>query len=307
MALGLGRTLAAGEVRVVVVLLVLSASFACGNEGTPANKRRPSASSTPVGEATGAARSWDDGLGTAIATPSAESGMPVVFLRDSANAADIEVELFSHEGRTTPAILKVREHRRSCAWERNGMLGESAGGELASAWSLALTPGTGTPVSIDAVSDLLPRDSATLVAQIHRQVSAIADDSVSGPFRGLPIVVRDAFFFRLVDSSRVVVAVATRSLNVESNPSLEITTVIMEESPEPGGNEWRTGFAHRAAGPEDRVVGADLLAVFRLKSGRMAVALATQEDRNLQLDVIERTAPGKWHVRWSTSGLPCSR
>jgi hypothetical protein len=197
--------------------------------------------------------------------------------------------------------------RQSCAWERAGVLAGTAGQPSMAVWSLALAPGIATPIALDGISELLPRDSATLAAQIHRQVSAVPDDSASGPFRGLPIVVRDAWLFRLEDSSVLAIAVAIRSLNIESNPRTEVTTIIMEHTPAWGDEEWRTGFVQRSTGPEDRVEGADLLAAFRLRGDRTAVAFAREGERELLVDIVERTAPATWLVRWSSGALPCSR
>jgi hypothetical protein len=197
--------------------------------------------------------------------------------------------------------------RHSCAWERAGVLAGTAGQPSTAVWSLALAPGVATPIAIDGISELLPRDSVALATRIHRHVSAVPDDSASGPFRGLPIVVRDAWLFRLEDSSMVAIAVAIRSLNVESNPRTEVTTIIVEHAPAWGAEDWRTGYVQRSAGPEDRVEGADLLAAFRLQGERTAVAFAREGEKGLQVDIVERTAPATWLVRWSSGALPCVR
>ena len=132
------------------------------------------------------------------------------------------------------------------------------------------------------------------------------EDSISSPFRGLPIVVRGVWQFQLADSTMVVVAIAMRSLNVESNPRTQAMMLIAEPDRSSGDGRWRTAFSERVVGPEDRVEGMDLLAAFQVRGGRAAVALAREGDAGLQLEIVERTAPGVWAVRWSSSALPCA-
>jgi hypothetical protein len=173
-------------------------------------------------------------------------------------------------------------------------------------WSLALAPGIATPFGIDGIADLTSRDSATLVAHISRLVSAIPEDSLSSPFHGLPVVVRDAWRVRLADSLTITVAIATRSLNIESNPSAESTTLIAEPDSSGGAGDLRTAYWERESGPEDRVEGADLLAAFQLRRGRVAAALVRGGDSGPQVEIVERASPGVWQLRWSTAALPCT-
>ena len=293
--------------RVSVTLIAVSVFICCGREKAPGSGQPAASAAFQATGATGSVVAWDNALGDVVATPSIETGAPVLFVRDTASTADLQVELFNHEGQSMRAVMSPLAHRHSCAWERAGVLAGAAGQPSTAAWSIALTPGIATPIAIDGISELLPRDSATLAARIHRQVSAVPDDSVAGPFRGLPIVVRDAWLFRLEDSSNVAIAVATRSLNIESNPRTEVTTIIVEHAPAWGPEEWRTGFVQRVAGPEDRVEGADLLAAFRLQGKRTAVAFVREGENGVRVDIVERTAPATWLVRWSSAALPCAR
>jgi len=241
-----------------------------------------------------------------IATPSIENGAPLVFVRDTGNTRDLEVDLFTHDGQVARASLSQVARRRECAWERSAVLTTSSKDPAPMAWALALAPGVAKAIAVDGVGELLPRDSAILVARIHRLVNALPDDSSSAPFRGLATVVRDAWEIHLEDSSTIALAVATRTLNVESNPRSEVTTIIIELDRAAGQDEWRTVFARRDSGPEDRVEGTDLLAALRLRDERTAVAFARENEQGLQLDVVERTAPGNWRLRWSSASLPCS-
>jgi hypothetical protein len=301
--------------RLAVLLLGVLEIASCERARAPAagtsstSSASPSASpSAPTGgAATATPKPWDDGLGSILATPSLDGGAPVLFVRDTASSADIEVELFSHDDHTSRATLRPGTAIHSCAWRRNASITAGEGRAMPNSWSLGLSPGIATPYGIDGAGELLPRDSAALVARISRLVSAIAEDSSSAPFRGLPIVVRDAWRFQLGDSTAVVVAIAMRSLNVESNPRAQAIALIAEPDPSSSPGQWRTVYTELVAGPEDRIEGMDLLAAFQIRGARPAVALVREGDAGLQLEIVERTAPGIWSVRWSSLALPCAR
>jgi hypothetical protein len=296
--------------RFPAALLLLAACTGCERSKSPPRNGSVTTSvvttggTAPAGTAA-AARRWDDTLGTFVATPSFDSGTPVLFVRDTANASDFEVELFNHDTPVVRATMHPGAAASSCAWQRTATIVPAAGQSAPLVWSLALAPGTATPFGIDAIDDLAPRDSATFAATISRLVSALPEDSSSAPFRGLPIVVRDAWRFKLSDSTTIAVAIAARSLNIESNPRSEIVSIIAEPDPAAGSAGWRIVFARRDSGPEDRVEGADLLAALRLKDGAPIIAFVRESDSGLQIDIVQRTAPFAWHVRWSSAFLPC--
>jgi len=296
--------------RGALMLCVLFA-VACERAKAPApgtgTTTAASPSSTGGTAVAASAQPWDDALGAVVATPSLDGGLPVMFARDTASTADVDVELFSHEDRTTKATLRPGSAIRPCAWRRTASVTTKDGRAAGNEWALALSPGIATPFGIEAVAELTARDSAAIVARVSRLVSAIPEDSASAAFRGLPIVVRDAWRFRLADSTLVAVAIAMRSVNVESNPRAEAITVIAEPDSSTGAGQWRTSFSERVAGPEDRIEGMDLLAAFEMKGKRPAVALVRESDAGLQVEVVERTAPGTWKVRWTSSALPCAQ
>jgi hypothetical protein len=299
--------------RTIAVLACMLAAGACERakapaKGTPGAEPKPSPS-TPSGVSSSIAapaRVWDDEIGGVLATPSLDGGLPVMFAHDTANTADIEVELLSHDALKIRGTLKPGNRIRACAWRRNATVADADGRPPSSGWSLALAPGMATPYSVDGIVDLLPRDSAATVARVSRLVSAIPEDSLSAPFRGLPIVVRDAWRFRLPDSTAVIVAIALRSLNVESNPRTEAITIIAEQDSSSSPGQWRTAFFERVTGPEDRMEGMDLLAAFQIRDSRPAVALMRDGDAGLQVEIVERTAARAWSIHWSSAALPCA-
>lgn len=299
--------------RATVRAFILTALLLAACERAKAPAAAGSAASSPASsEPAGSTRRavtkpWDDELGSMLATPSLDGGAPVVFVRDSSATGDLEVELFNHDDHIAKGTLRPGPGVRSCALRRSALITLADSHAPPNSWSLALTPGIATPFGIDGVGELLPKDSATMVALISRLVSALPEDSSSAPFRGLPIVVRDAWRFQLADSTKVAVAIAMRSVNVESNPRAQAVTIIAEPDPASTSRQWRTVFSERFAGPEDRIEGVDLLAAFQLRSALPAVALVREGDDGLQLDIVERSAPGVWTVRWSSASLPCVR
>jgi hypothetical protein len=298
-------------IRRALIVAGMIVAVSCERAKAPASAGRATATSS-TGSSSGAAAGasstpWDDELGALLATPSLDGGTPVLFVRDTSPPASIEVELFNHDDHTTRATLRPGIAIRSCAWIRNASIATGDGRAPSNSWSLALSPGIATPFGVDGVGELLPRDSAAAVARVSRLVSAIPEDSASAAFRGLPIVVRDAWRFQLADSTTILVAIAMRSLNVESNPRAQAFTLIAEpEGPQAAG-QWRTSYWESVAGPEDHVEGMDLLAAFQLHGSKPAIALVREGDTGLQVEIVERSSPGVWSVRWSSSALPCGK
>lgn len=289
------------------VFLAVVGVLACGRDRPPQSAGTTGTLSLPAPRAAGSAGLWDQSLGVVVATPSIENGSPLLFVRDTAVAADLEVELFTHDAQVTAATMGQLQRRRDCPWQRSAVLTTGTERSAPPTWSLALARDVAKPIAIDGLAELLPRDSAVVVARFHRLVNALPDDSASTLFRGLATVVRDAWEIHLEDGSVVALAVVTRTLNVESNPRSEVTTIIIEPDSTAGPGSWRTAFARRDSGPEDRVEGTDLLAALRLRDARTAVAFARESEQGLQLDLVERTGPGTWRLRWSSASLPCSR
>src|SRR5579871_3538617 len=204
------------RVRVAAPLVaVLIAGAACERAKSPPAGSTSSSppSSQPAGSPRRAVtKPWDDELGVMLATPALDGGAPVVFVRDTAAAGDLEVELFNHDDHTAKGTLRLGPAARACAFRRSALITLADSRAQPNSWSLALAPGTAAPFGIDGVSELSPRDSAAMVALISRLVSGLPEDSSSTPFRGLPIVVRDAWRFQLPDSTKVAVAIAMRTV-----------------------------------------------------------------------------------------------
>lgn len=247
---------------------------------------------------------WDDSLGALVAIMSTERGAPVVFSRDSLSATPRTVELFSHDPQLQPAVLVAGTATRACARERAATVTTPTHPGVP-VWSFALDSGVATAIGIDGLDDLLPRDSSAMIVRLRRLAGTIPDDSTSATFRGLPVVVRDAWRVVSAEGTPVWITLSTRTLGTESNPRLELLTMIAEPDPL-SRDALRIAWSRRESGPEDKVVGADLLAALTLRGARMALAMARSGDHGDEIDILDRVQPGTWRLRWSSTALGCA-
>jgi hypothetical protein len=295
---------------VLLAVCTVSLAAACERSKTPVpgTVTASGPSSAAAGSTVAAPMTvWDSGIGALVATPSLETGAPTIFLGDTTAQGDLPVELFSHDARTINATLHISARVQGCAYARSGSVssGDTPGTPLV--WAFALSPGVAQPISVDGISDLSARDSSALAVRLRKIVGTLPDDSASAPFRGLPVVLRDAWQFDLPDAGTVAIAIATRTTNVESNPRAQLSVLIAEpDSAAATGGGWRLGYTRRDAGPEDRAEGTDLLAAFVLKNGHPAVAFVRDGDHGIQMEIVERMSPGVWRLRWTSAALPCT-
>ncbi len=298
------------KITVVALVLLLSACERASRSDTEQGAAATAGSAGAVGSTSVASgsdgRLWDDSLGAVVAMPSTETGAPMLFVRDTLLETNLDVELFTHEARTTRAIFHPQASNHLCPRLRSGQLLSATGQAPPPPWSFALSPGVGAPLAIDGAGDISPKDSAAESILVSKLVSALPDDSASLPFRGLPVVVRDVWRVMLPDKTILLVAIAMRSINVESNPRAQVVTIVAEPDPSNVG-VWKVDYLHRNAGPEDRVEGSDLLAAVLLHGMRPMLAFVREGDRVAQVDLVERTASGVWRRRWSSDALSCAR
>jgi hypothetical protein len=299
---------------VIGTLTVLTAACERAKPAVPGSASAPDASPPVTGVVAPVLRSaWDPALGAIIATPSLESGTPVIIVGDSTAQGELPVELFSHDVHTITATVHLGAPARGCAYGRTGSVSTTGANDATDApntplvWSLALSPGAAQPLSLDGIGELTPRDSSALAVRLRKIIGTLPDDSASASFRGLPVVLRDAWRMDLADGTAIAVALATRSTNVESNPRAQLTVLIAESDSTGSAGSWRLGYVRRDAGPEDRAEGTDLLAAFTLKNGHPAVAFGRDGDRGIQIEIVERMAPAVWQLRWSSASTGCGK
>jgi hypothetical protein len=290
----------------LTALTALLAACERAKPAVPGSASTPDAAPAVAGATASVSRIvWDNALGAIIATPSLESGAPVIFVGDSTVQGDLPVEFFSHDVHTITATVHLGTSARGCAYVRTGSVSTADTPSAPLVWSLALSPGAAQPVSVDGIGELAPRDSSALAVRLRKIIGTFPDDSASASFRGLPVVLRDAWRMDLADGTAIAVGLATRSTNVESNPRAQLTVLIAESDSTGDTGSWRLGYSRRDAGPEDRAEGTDLLAALTLKNGHVAVAFVRDGDRGIQIEIVERMAPAVWQLRWSSAATGC--
>jgi hypothetical protein len=278
-----------------------------------ANGARPEPAATE-----GSASGWDLAAGPFVVLPTVDGGMVAgsLLLPEAADSSvgdttgvgalvgDARVELFSRGGRVSAGRLAVElppPGEAGCTAWPVARLAVDAGAAVPP-WTAAFAAGRVTPIPLDSIEGLAPRDSARLAADLTRLASRLPDDT-SATFRALPFVVLRAWRSRGVDST-FVVALLARRVNQEDDPKEE-RLVLVVDAP---GNEaatWRVGWHERASGHEDELVVAEPLLAFRA-TGTADVRLLFGRDDGVALGaaVLARRA-GAWRVLWESAIAGC--
>jgi hypothetical protein len=190
-------------------------------------------------------------------------------------------------------------------------LGPASGADATPAWSVGfvIPAGAAQPsaIALDSLDLLSSRDSAQLAAVVTRLAAALPDTAARGlarrpALRGVPFRVQDAHQFTLADGASAVVAVLTRTVNVEAAPFAEQTLLVAERQP---GHAWVTTYEESVAGAEEALPAMDVLAALRLPGGagapRTALVLGREGDEGNRYTLLEREAPGQWRARWTSA------
>jgi hypothetical protein len=170
-------------------------------------------------------------------------------------------------------------------------------------WRVGFAAGHAQAIKLDSIEAMPSVDSAALAAAIA-QTAATLPAASDPTFRGLPFRVRFAYTFRL-DSIDVVIADVVRSVNEEANPRLEHLLIIGERPARTTG-KYTAGYYSRTAGAEETTQAAELLAAVRVGSSKKpAIVVNIEYSDGQRLSLIERTASGEWHPRWSSAYTDC--
>ena len=216
------------------------------------------------------------------------SGEALLFRRDtSATPSRVGVVGFD----TTTTVVSMRDVRATPCAKRAALRLTGAPNN----WGFALDPAYSRPLLVDMLEDLSPVDSQRLVVRIQRALNTLPDTGAAMEFRGLPVVVRDAWIVRW-SINPIVVARAARLLNLEATAHEELRFVVLE------GDEVR--YIARAAGEEETVESWDLLAALLIQD-RPWLAVAREGVSSLQLELVARDSAA-WRSVWRSDALSCS-
>lgn len=271
-------------------LAVLLGTLACGGSAPDRAPASAAASQDTAPRAADASSpvSWPDVIGGFLAVENTTTGEALLFRRDTTRIPDgMAVVGYDSVG----TLVTLRDVRAIPCAQRAllRVVGAPSG------WSLALDSARARPALIDALDDLPHADSLRLVVRIQRALNTLPDSAEAMEFRGLPVVVRDAWVVRL-PTGPIVVARAARLRNVEAAAHEELRFVILEND--------QPRYVARVAGDEEVVESWDLLAALLTDHGPV-LAVAREGTRSLQLELVA-LQNGAWRSIWRSDSLACA-
>lgn len=311
--------------RRIAVTLVTAGLLAC--DRTPASSR-PSDSSivvatTPEADSIATivtASGWDVTSGPFVVLPTVDGGMTAgSLLRPEAteltvgdtigvgqSIADGRLDLFSRSGRIGEARLRVESPPRvdpGCtAWPVARLVAPDGTALPSTNWTVAFAAGRATPIPLDSIEGMAPRDSARLAAELTRLASALPDDT-SQTFRGLPFVVLRAYRSRGLDTTFVVATLARR-VNQEDSPKEERLVVVVDAVGD-DATRWNVAWKERAAGREEELVVAEPLFAYRTTTNKETHLLFGRDDGIALGAAVLARGPRGWRVQWESAVAGC--
>lgn len=175
---------------------------------------------------------------------------------------------------------------------------------VAGGWTVGFAAGHFQPLAADSLSGLPRADSSRLARDVARMASAVPGDTVEA-LRGLPFVVTRGWRVLLGGGVTAVIAEVTRALNQEASPAYEHLFLVIERD-SASTSVWRQAYAERAAGGEESLESNELLAVGSLQGRDQPVMLLARfVGDGVIYSLLERTAAGKWRLRWSSPYAGC--
>ncbi|MDF1504155.1 hypothetical protein [Roseisolibacter sp. H3M3-2] len=294
-------------------LLLLGALAACDRTpaARPADSTIPAPAPPPPDSAPAAAApttTWDGEAGLALVVPG-EQGDARVVVPGTGAGSPADTATGAADAALPNEVLLLSRAGAACAASPPARLGPASGADVAPEWTVGLVQlASGAPavtaVPVDSLHGLASADSATLAAAVTRLASALPVDSSARALRGLPFVVRAASRFRADTTTLAVVAVLTRALPQEANPIGEFLLLVAERPAAATGaaaSRWTLAYHERAAGREEALPAAELLAALREEAERRpAVLVARAAEEGNRYSLLERAAPGRWTVRWTS-------
>jgi hypothetical protein len=173
------------------------------------------------------------------------------------------------------------------------------------AWSIGQVDDSIVVLPLERLTELAPRDSARLVARLARTADGLPGDTAVADFRGLPVVVRDAWLFVPAADDSTYIAIASRRLPMESSPLEEQLTLLA--SPDTLSGSGRALVARwfaRSAGMEDSLETRDPVLVYRSPDGLLQLLMLRETSAEPDVEVLVRL-DGHWRRRWIGTLASC--
>jgi hypothetical protein len=235
--------------------------------------------------------------------PTADDSNAVAQL-DSASMRQLPVILIGRGGAIVTALLGAPSGDGTDDCERWPL--RAVQPDSVAAWAVGFVNARVTPVALDSVDVLSPRDSMALAAEVSRLASAVRNRT-DAAFQGLRFTAHDIRRFMVAPGVQGLVAHVVRRVNQEANPREEQTLLIAERDSGATSVPYQLAYAERDFGREEAVITPEVLAGVRLgTSAAPILVVARDNDSGISYRMIERTAPRRWRVRWSSGAISCS-
>ena len=192
--------------------------------------------------------------------PTADDSDAVAQL-DSASMRRLPVTLIGRGGAALAALLGAPsgDGTDECErWPLRAMPSDSS-----VTWSVGFVDARITPIALDSVDALSPRDSMALAAEAARLASAVTLPT-DASFQGLRFTAHDVRRFDVVRGVQGLVAHMVRRVNQEANPREEQTLLIAERDSGTTSGPYHLVYAERDVGREEAVITPEVLAGVRL-------------------------------------------
>ena len=214
-----------------------------------------------------------------------------------------EVTLFGRGGARLSAQLGAppgRGDAECVVWPLRGV--RSAGADTT--WAVGFSSDQTLALALDSVEVLSTRDSLALVAEASRLASTV---TVPTPpfFQGLRFSVHDIRRFEGSPGVEAIVAHLLRKVNQEANPQEEQTLLIAERDSGVTAGPYHLVYAERTHGLEETTVTPEVIAGVRI-AGRPTLIVARDGEEGVAYAMLERTGPGRWRLRWTSSRTRCA-
>ena len=301
-----------------VIALLLGGAAACERRTPPPRvvDGAMAAGRAPPPSARRDSSGWNDALGPALLVAGAARDDAIILFPyeadtlamaalDAASAAGSPAVLFGRGGARFSARLGGDGDETDAACELWPLRELRAEGS-ASAWAVGFLSALVSALPLDSVDVLSPRDSMVAVAEASRLASSVT--AVTGAsFQGLRFTVHDIRRFSPSPGVQAMVAHLIRRVNQEARPQEEQTLLIAERDSGAISGPYRLVYAERVFGREEDVATPEVLAgVHAGSAGTPTLVVARDGDAGIVYALIERTAPRRWHARWTSSRMRCS-
>jgi hypothetical protein len=174
-------------------------------------------------------------------------------------------------------------------------------------WQVQQLDDTLAVLPLVPLSSLAMRDSTRLAARITRAADVLPADTSVADFRGLPVVVRDAWILVASAQDTVVIAVVSRRLPIESDPLEEYLTLLAVPDRAPAGRDaLRTVWHVRDAGAEERLETHDPVAALQAPGGALRLLLVRESVATRVVELLVRGPRGTWDRQWEGALPPCT-